>query len=61
MTAFTIESWTWYGGAMVMVLARLASRTWHFRSIRKLQTEDFLMGFLAVRARPTFCNEHMYI
>jgi hypothetical protein len=46
MSKFTVESWIWYSVAMCVVLARYASRIWHFRSVRKLKVEDWFMGFI---------------
>lgn len=46
MSKFTIESWIWYGCTMIVVLARYASRIWHFRSVLRLKVEDWFMAFL---------------
>ncbi|KAG9769436.1 hypothetical protein ABEF93_004053 [Exophiala dermatitidis] len=46
MTSFTVESWIWYAATISMVIARIVARLLHFKSILRLQIEDFLMVLL---------------
>ncbi|ETN40513.1 uncharacterized protein HMPREF1541_04790 [Cyphellophora europaea CBS 101466] len=46
MSSFIVESWTWCAVTLCMVIARFVSRIWHFRSVKKLMVEDWLMAFL---------------
>ncbi|KIW89703.1 uncharacterized protein Z519_09859 [Cladophialophora bantiana CBS 173.52] len=46
MTAFVVESWIWYSVTICMVLSRMVSRLLLFRSLLRLQIEDYLMIFL---------------
>jgi cytosine/uracil/thiamine/allantoin permease len=43
MVALLIESWIWFAVTTCLVVARLVSRALLFRSIKKLQTDDWLM------------------
>ena len=52
MSSFIVESWTWCAVTLCMVIARFVSRIWHFRSVKKLMVEDWLMAFLTVRFFP---------
>ncbi|KIW20575.1 hypothetical protein PV08_01150 [Exophiala spinifera] len=46
MTAFRVESWIWYTVTLCTVIARIVARLLHFKSVLRLQVEDFLMVFL---------------
>ncbi|KAJ9617999.1 uncharacterized protein PV06_09269 [Exophiala oligosperma] len=46
MTAFRVESWIWYSFTICTIIARLVARLLHFKSVLRLQIEDFLMVFL---------------
>lgn len=48
MSAFVTEIWTWYALTWVVVIARMISRTLLLGSVRKLQSDDFLMMFAMV-------------
>ncbi|KAJ9603288.1 hypothetical protein H2200_012066 [Cladophialophora chaetospira] len=43
---FVVESWIWYAVTLCMVIARVTVRLMHFKSVLRLQTEDYLMVFL---------------
>ncbi|EXJ62325.1 hypothetical protein A1O7_02759 [Cladophialophora yegresii CBS 114405] len=45
-TPFVVESWIWYSVTICMVIARVAVRLMHFKSVLRLQTEDYVMVFL---------------
>lgn len=46
MSNFTVESWSWFGVVIFMYGLRMLARLLHFKSILRLQVEDWLMMFL---------------
>ncbi|KAF2707884.1 hypothetical protein K504DRAFT_383109, partial [Pleomassaria siparia CBS 279.74] len=46
MVQFAVESWTWFTLAVGMIIVRIISRTLLFRSPKRLQYDDWIMGLL---------------
>jgi hypothetical protein len=48
MLPLVAESWIWYAVTLLLVIARLVSRTLLFGSVKKLQIDDWLMVLASV-------------